>query len=81
MYSTFGLNIEETHKRNKSKANVRAEQLAEIHYIEKDDILEIMELYPKFAKIFKRTCKHCYDLNDPDEVCVLLLRIFSWNGH
>lgn len=68
--STFGFNIEDDLTRQKSKANIKAERLAEIHYIEKDDLLEILQLYPKFAKAFKQASKHSYDMNDPEEVGV-----------
>lgn len=70
--TTFGYDFVKQLKRPKSKGNVRAVKLCEIHYISKDDLLEIMEIYPKFARQFQETFIQAYDLNDTEEVCLYI---------
>lgn len=54
--------------RPKSRANVQTTKLSEIHYIKKDDLVEIFETYPKFAQSFRLVYMHAIDLNDTEEV-------------
>ncbi|XP_066919180.1 potassium voltage-gated channel subfamily H member 2-like isoform X3 [Clytia hemisphaerica] len=65
--STFGYDFKLCHHKPKAKANIRAANLVEIHYIHVTDFLEIMECYPKFFEQFKENYKHTYDINDPNE--------------
>ena len=64
----FGFDMVNVLDRPKAKADVKAVTLAEIHYISKEDLLDIMETYPKFATQFRDTFTHAFDLNDTEEV-------------
>ena len=64
----FGYDFVKQPKFPKSKANVRASCLAEIYYIHKDDMKDILQSYPKFASKFRELIQLNYDLNDENEV-------------
>ena len=66
--SIFGYDFVHQPKRPKSNANVRAASSVEIHYIHKDDMNQILRMYPKFAKSFRETLNIGFDLNDEGEV-------------
>ena len=64
----FGYDVINRPVRPKSKANIRAVSLVEIYYIHKDDLIDILETYPKFARQFSEAFEHSCDLNDLEEV-------------
>jgi len=68
--TTFGYDVKNQPTKPKSNANVRTAKLSEIHYIERKDLQDIFETYPKFAFNFRHIYQHGYDLNDIDEVCI-----------
>ncbi|XP_057312760.1 potassium voltage-gated channel unc-103-like isoform X3 [Hydractinia symbiolongicarpus] len=66
-YTTFGYDFTKKPKYPKSNASLRALNLVEIHYIQKDDMMEILKMYPKFAKRFRESLTLGYNLNDEKE--------------
>ena len=74
--SIFGYDFVHQPKRPKSNANVRAASSVEIHYIHKEDMNQILRMYPKFAKSFRETLNIGFDLNDEGEVGGMIF----WTG-
>ncbi|XP_066919195.1 potassium voltage-gated channel unc-103-like isoform X1 [Clytia hemisphaerica] len=64
---TFGYDVKMMPRKPKSNSNVRTTILSEIHYIDKNDLLEIFDTYPKFAENFRHHYSHGFDLNDVEE--------------
>ncbi|KAA0192167.1 Potassium voltage-gated channel subfamily H member 7 [Fasciolopsis buskii] len=48
-----------------SKYYVRALTYCDLHKIQQDDLLEILEMYPEFAKQFRRELEITFDLRSP----------------
>jgi len=63
IYSTIG----------KSSCNVRALTYCDLHKIMRDDLLEVLELYPEFAESFSSNLEVTFNLRDvscrPDVEC------------
>lgn len=54
IYSTIG----------KSSCNVRALTYCDLHKIMRDDLLEVLELYPEFAESFSNNLEVTFNLRD-----------------
>ncbi|KAK4475145.1 hypothetical protein MN116_002230 [Schistosoma mekongi] len=67
----FGENPTEYLSMGQSKYNVRALTYCDLHKIQRDDLLEILEMYPEFAKQFKRELEITFDLRDYSDPCLL----------
>ncbi|KAH8867498.1 Potassium voltage-gated channel subfamily H member 6 [Schistosoma japonicum] len=67
----FGENPTEYLSMGQSKYNVRALTYCDLHKIQRDDLLEILEMYPEFAKQFKRELEITFDLRDYSDSCLL----------
>ncbi|KAI0234503.1 hypothetical protein LSAT2_015219 [Lamellibrachia satsuma] len=65
----FGENICQHETIGKSSYNVRALTYCDLHKIQRDDILDILEMYPEFAEQFIKNLEVTFDLRD-DELIV-----------
>ncbi|QQP42073.1 Uncharacterized protein FKW44_016622, partial [Caligus rogercresseyi] len=50
----------------KSSSNVRALTYCDLHKINRDDLLEVLELYPEFAESFSNNLDVTYNLRDEE---------------
>ena len=48
----------------KSSCNVRALTYCDLHKIHRDDLLEILDMYPEFAENFVKNLEVTFDLRD-----------------
>ena len=60
----FGENIIKYKTVGKSSCNVRALTYCDLHKIRRDDLLEILEVYPEFADFFVKNLEVTFDLRD-----------------
>ena len=60
----FGENICQHKTVGKSSCNVRALTYCDLHKIHRDDILEILDMYPEFAELFIKNLEVTFDLRD-----------------
>eukprot|EP00057_Strongylocentrotus_purpuratus_P014942 XP_011669416.1 PREDICTED: potassium voltage-gated channel subfamily H member 7 isoform X3 [Strongylocentrotus purpuratus] len=60
----FGENICEHEIVGKSKCNVRALTYCDLHKILRDDLLEVLEMYPEFAEQFTKNLEITFELRD-----------------
>ena len=60
----FGENICRHETIGKSSYNVRALTYCDLHKIQRDDILDILEMYPEFADQFIKNLEVTFDLRD-----------------
>ncbi|CAH8680319.1 Potassium voltage-gated channel sub H member 7 [Schistosoma haematobium] len=67
----FGENPTDFTSMGQSKYNVRALTYCDLHRIQRDDLLEILEMYPEFAKQFKKELEITFDLRDYSDPCIL----------
>ncbi|CAH8669391.1 unnamed protein product [Schistosoma bovis] len=67
----FGENPTDFISMGQSKYNVRALTYCDLHRIQRDDLLEILEMYPEFAKQFKKELEITFDLRDYSDPCIL----------
>jgi CRP-like cAMP-binding protein len=65
----FGENFLVHEDVGKSSCNARALTYCDLHKINRDDLFQILEMYPEFAIDFSRNLQITYDLRD---VCILL---------
>ncbi|XP_060073878.1 potassium voltage-gated channel subfamily H member 2-like [Ylistrum balloti] len=64
----FGENICKHDTIGKSSCNVRALTYCDLHKIHRDDLMEILEMYPEFAEHFTTNLEVTFDLRDEDLV-------------
>ncbi|KAK3109016.1 hypothetical protein FSP39_021204, partial [Pinctada imbricata] len=62
----FGENICKHVTVGKSSCNVRALTYCDLHKIHRDDLLEILDMYPEFADHFVKNLEVTFDLRDED---------------
>ncbi|XP_022308750.2 voltage-gated inwardly rectifying potassium channel KCNH6-like isoform X7 [Crassostrea virginica] len=62
----FGENLCRYETVGKSSCNVRALTYCDLHKIHRDDLLEILEMYPEFSEHFVRNLEVTFDLRDVD---------------
>lgn len=74
----FGENPTDFISMGQSKYNVRALTYCDLHRIQRDDLLEILEMYPEFAKQFKKELEITFDLRD---VSYFILMVYQLNNH
>ncbi len=60
----FGENICQNETIGKSSCNVRALTYCDLHKIHRDDLLDILEMYPEFAEHFVKNLEITFDLRD-----------------
>ena len=60
----FGENICHHETIGKSSCNVRALTYCDLHKIHRDDLLDILEMYPEFAEHFVKNLEITFDLRD-----------------
>ena len=60
----FGENISEQETVGKSSCNVRAATYCDLHKIHRDDLLDVLQMYPEFAEQFVSNLFVTYDLRD-----------------
>ncbi len=51
----------------KSSCNVRALTYCDLHKIHRDDLFQILEMYPEFAVYFRQNLQLTFDLRDVSE--------------
>ncbi|VDO68919.1 unnamed protein product [Schistosoma margrebowiei] len=73
----FGENPTDFISMGQSKYNVRALTYCDLHRIQRDDLLEILEMYPEFAKQFKKELEITFDLRD---VSYFILLVYQLNN-
>lgn len=65
----------------KSSCNVRALTYCDLHKIHRDDLLEILDMYPEFAEHFVKNLEVTFDLRDVSDlenyVCAVKDRVES----
>lgn len=65
----------------KSSCNVRALTYCDLHKIHRDDLLEILDMYPEFAEHFVKNLEVTFDLRDVSDlenyICAVRYRIES----
>lgn len=76
MYTTgkddiFGENLCRYETVGKSSCNVRALTYCDLHKIHRDDLLEILEMYPEFSEHFVRNLEVTFDLRDVSGIAVV----------
>ncbi|XP_069110947.1 voltage-gated inwardly rectifying potassium channel KCNH6-like isoform X2 [Argopecten irradians] len=64
----FGENICKHETIGKSSCNVRALTYCDLHKIHREDLLEILDMYPEFSEHFTRNLEVTFDLRDEDLV-------------
>lgn len=60
----FGENICTHETVGKSSCNVRALTYCDLHKINRNDLLEILDMYPEFAEEFRKNLEITFDLRD-----------------
>ncbi|XP_021374212.1 potassium voltage-gated channel subfamily H member 6-like [Mizuhopecten yessoensis] len=64
----FGENICKHETIGKSSCNVRALTYCDLHKIHRDDLMEILDMYPEFSEHFTKNLEVTFDLRDEDLV-------------
>ena len=72
----FGENICKHETVGKSSCNVRALTYCDLHKIHRNDLLEILEMYPEFAEEFRKNLEVTFDLRDVSDVMDSLFYAF-----
>ena len=67
----FGENICKYKTVGKSSCNVRALTYCDLHKIHRDDMLEILDMYPEFAENFVKNLEVTFDLRDVSNILYL----------
>lgn len=77
----FGENLCRYETVGKSSCNVRALTYCDLHKIHRDDLLEILDMYPEFAEHFVKNLEVTFDLRDVSDlenyVCAVRYRAES----
>lgn len=60
----FGENICDQETIGKSSCNVRALTYCDLHKIHRDDLLDVLQMYPEFAEQFVKNLVVTFDLRD-----------------
>uniref|UniRef100_A0A8C7V978 Potassium voltage-gated channel subfamily H member 7 n=1 Tax=Oncorhynchus mykiss TaxID=8022 RepID=A0A8C7V978_ONCMY len=60
----FGEMIHLYSKPGKSNADVRALSYCDLHTIQREDLLEVLDMYPEFADFFRKNLELTFDLRD-----------------
>lgn len=60
----FGENLCKHVTIGKSSCNVRALTYGDLHKINRDDLLDILDMYPEFAESFTNNLEITFDLRD-----------------
>lgn len=60
----FGETISEQETVGKSSCNVRAVTYCDLHKVHRDDLLDVLQMYPEFAEQFVNNLVVTYDLRD-----------------
>ena len=60
----FGENLCLHETIGKSSCNVRALTYCDLHKIHRDDLLDVLEMYPEFAEQFVKNLEITFDLRD-----------------
>lgn len=60
----FGENICQHETIGKSSCNVRALTYCDLHKIHRDDLLDVLEMYPEFAEEFVKNLEVTFELRD-----------------
>ncbi|XP_063733836.1 potassium voltage-gated channel subfamily H member 7 isoform X2 [Eleginops maclovinus] len=66
----FGEMIHLFSKSGKSCADVRALSYCDLHTIQRDEILEVLDMYPEFADQFLKNLELTFDLRDEKVTCL-----------
>lgn len=61
----------------KSSCNVRALTYCDLHRIMRDDILDVLDLFPEFAEEFSRNLEITFNLRDVSKVCQHLTVVYQ----
>ncbi|XP_070963074.1 voltage-gated inwardly rectifying potassium channel KCNH6 isoform X1 [Oncorhynchus clarkii lewisi] len=69
----FGEPINMYAEPGKSNSDVRAITYCDLHRIQRDDLLEVLDIYPGFADNFWANLEFTFDLRDADQVPPILL--------
>ena len=72
----FGENLCRYETVGKSSCNVRALTYCDLHKIHRDDLLEILEMYPEFSEHFVRNLEVTFDLRDVS--CIAVVNRFKY---
>ena len=64
----FGENICKFETVGKSSCNVRALTYCDLHKIHRDDLLDVLEMYPEFAENFVKNLEVTFDLRDVSSI-------------
>ena len=64
----FGENICVQETVGKSSCNVRALTYCDLHKIHRDDLLDVLQMYPEFAEQFVKNLVVTFDLRDVSEL-------------
>ncbi|XP_045469189.1 potassium voltage-gated channel subfamily H member 6-like isoform X8 [Harmonia axyridis] len=75
-YDIFGENPCLHATLGKSSCNVRALTYCDLHKINRDDLLDVLELYPEFYNQFLNNLEITFDLRDVDQAGVIPRRMF-----
>lgn len=65
---TFGETIDNSNMMGKSKSTVRALTYCDLHKIMRDDLLDVLDMYPEFKKSFFKNLHITYSLRDEDMI-------------
>ncbi|KAL5007461.1 hypothetical protein ScPMuIL_016267 [Solemya velum] len=77
----FGENLCKHDTVGKSSCNVRALTYCDLHKIHRDDILEILDMYPEFAEHFVKNLEITFDLRDEELVMRVPTQYEEYNHH
>ena len=69
----FGEDICKHETVGKSSCNVRALTYCDLHKIHRNDLLEILDMYPEFAEEFRKNLEITFDLRDVSLQCLYAL--------
>lgn len=64
-------------KSGKSCADVRALSYCDLHTIQREDILEVLDMYPEFADQFLTNLELTFDLRDEKVRTLRFVKLFS----
>lgn len=67
----FGENICVQETIGKSSCNVRALSYCDLHKIHRDDLLDVLQMYPEFAEQFVKNLLVTFDLRDVSSISVV----------
>lgn len=69
-------------KPGKSCADVRALSYCDLHTIQREEILEVLDMYPEFADQFLTNLELTFDLRDENvKVIITIQQSVYWNWH